>query len=136
MPISKDTSRLTWLIAAWSEQRRRLAALLGRMTDLGASQALSPAGLIKFMRLMEQVGDAKYEEKRIINTIDAIEHRHRFRRTNKQLKQVGPAPRPVMAPHMNEACEPPTRQLTWIIALWYFMMHRQINQKNHDLTGN
>lgn len=135
MAVYKDSSRLEWLVAAWTEQRLRVSKILGRITDLGALQAMTPAVLHKFLRLMDQVGEAKQKEIKIISNIDAIEEQHRFRRTHNQLKHAGPkAQSPNSELDLNEECEQPKRQLMWLLAFWYLFMRKKNNQNKQDLT--
>lgn len=136
MAVCKDSWRLEWLIAAWAEQRRRAALLLGRITDLGPLQAMTPAVMRKFLRLMDQVDEAKQKEIKIISSIDAIEEQHRFRRLHKQLRQAcAPGDKPKVVSTMTpEESERPQRRWLWVLFLWYLLMRKQINQKNHSLT--
>lgn len=146
MAASKEShSRLSWLMAAWAEQRYRASQFLGRITDLGPLQAMKPSAVRRFLKFMEQVGEARQEELKIINEIDEIEQQHRFRRMNKQLKKASPAvdkPSAELDPLLDSEGEPvqdgetPKQRWLWFAGLLYLMSSKKINQKSHDLTGD
>jgi len=137
MALSKgSSSRLSWLMASWAEQRFRAAQFLGRITDLGPLQAMKPSALRNFLKFMEQVGEAKQEEAKIINEIDAIEREHHFRRKHQQLKKALPADELDNANDDISAEERPKHPWAWLLLLAYLMRSKRINKKSHELTGD
>lgn len=61
---------------------------MGRLTDLGTVQAMTPRIFHKFLRMLDQIAAEKEKELHIIAEIEAVEQRHNYYRKNKQLHKV------------------------------------------------
>ncbi|MFY9288551.1 MAG: hypothetical protein WAO98_08635 [Alphaproteobacteria bacterium] len=104
MTTAKEAYRVSWLMAAWSDQRRKIASLLARLGDLGTPGGMTPKIFHKFLHMLSQVAAEKEHEMHLIDEIEAIERKHRFMRKVGWLKRIGPKP---IAPEYEktEKCE-------------------------------
>jgi hypothetical protein len=134
----KDSSRLSWLAAALSEQRHRLVGLLQRLSGFGAPGAMKPSLFRKFLNMLDQISVVKERESEIISRIENIEAKHRFQRKRKGLKYAAAESKPQKGQNSTfeceEECERPHNGWLWILALLAFMSRGGINHKKHDLT--
>ena len=135
MAPSAKSGHLAWLAAALGGQRHRLATLLQRMTALGMPGGLKPNVFSKFLRLLDQVADAREEEMKLLHQIETIEEKHRWRRAQHRLESP-PKDMPAddAAPDGENEEENAKNGLLRVLAFWHLFMRRSINHKKQDLT--
>lgn len=134
--MSKDSSRLAWLAAVLAEKRDKIGHLLYRMTGFGIGAELKPAVFRKFLGILDQITEAKAEEMRLINQIEKIEQTHHLQRKNHKLRRADFHHRPSQdfASDMENDVKRPSRSYLWLLAFWYLLMRKEINQKKQRLT--
>jgi hypothetical protein len=138
MSFYAESSRLAWLMAALGGHRDRIAGLLCRLRGIGAREAMNPSLFKKFLHMLDQVAFAREKEVRILNQIEAIEEKHRFRREHHQLESAADEPKETL--QLEEAeksmAEHPRQKLLWLLAFWHLFMRNAINQKKQGLTAD
>jgi hypothetical protein len=137
MSLAKESSRLAWLGASLDNQRRKIGQLLNRLTRLGPREAMRPAVLGKFLRMLEQVAMAQEKEMRLLSQIETIEQKHRFMRKGNKLRKA--KPRKTADFDWKDypgVAKRPAHSMLWTLILWYLLMRQKINQKKQALTAN
>ncbi len=133
--MTKENSRLHWLLARLSSQRIRISGLLRRLCNLTPGM-MKPAVFSKFIKLVDQIAVAKEHENTIICRIEAIEARHRFQRKRKMLRHPSldlPEPRPYDFFYEARYKNLPKTWL-WFLALTAYMSRLRISQRMPTLT--
>lgn len=127
MSESNNTLRHSWLSGLLHEQRDRLSKLLRSLAGTGPVGNLPPSMFQRMIASLQQIADAKQDEAKLIDEIDALEDEHRRNRERKQLREAKPLdpaqPRPAHDVAPSEIPEPKRNGfgLLWLVALMAFI---------------